>query len=149
MHIVQSQTLVTHKTVNAWVTSIPNCANWCNLESINPTWRPLKTESTYISAHIQDSDEISKATLTFSGSSNSLGLVWTLSDIGLSGKSKIATITGSTYEITQYLTFYSRQQRNSKGYTQLVMSSISIYRIDIVEKYRLFRFIAIIFILSW
>ena len=27
MHIVQSQTLVTHTTVNARVTSIPNCAN--------------------------------------------------------------------------------------------------------------------------
>jgi hypothetical protein len=34
------------------------------------------------------------------------GLVWTLSDIGVTAKSKMATINWSTYEITQYLSFY-------------------------------------------
>ena len=45
-----------------------------------------------ISASKLDSNEIPKATPILSGSSNSMELVWTLSDIGVSGKSKIAAI---------------------------------------------------------
>ena len=60
-----------------------------------------------ISATIQDFNEIPKATSTFSGSSNSVGLVGTLSDIGVSGKLKMGAITGSTYEKMQYLSFYT------------------------------------------
>ena len=49
-----------------------------------------------ITASIQYINEIPKATATFSRSSNSVVLVWTLSDIGVRGKSKMAAITGST-----------------------------------------------------
>ena len=40
-------------------------------------------------------------------------------DIEVTGKSKMAAITGSRYEITQYLSFYTRWQHNSKGYTHI------------------------------
>ena len=52
-----------------------------------------------------------------SGSSNTAGLVWTLSDIADSGKSEMVAITGSTYEIIQYISSYTRQERNSEDYT--------------------------------
>ena len=51
------------------------------------------------SAFIQDINNIPKATPIFSGSSNSIVLLWTLTDIGVSGKSKKAAIARSTYEI--------------------------------------------------
>ena len=52
-------------------------------------------------------NDIPKATPTFSRSTNTAGLVWTLSNIGVSGKLKMTTITGSTYDITHYLSFYT------------------------------------------
>ena len=72
-----------------------------------------------ISAHIQDSYEIPKATLTFSRSTNMAQLVWTLSDIGVGGKLKMAAITGSKHEITQYLNLYTRYQQHPEGYTHI------------------------------
>ena len=58
-----------------------------------------------ISAHIQNINNIPKATPTFLRFTNTPGLVWTLSDIGVSGKLKMAAITGGTYGKTQYLSF--------------------------------------------
>ena len=72
-----------------------------------------------ISASIQDVNEIPMATHTFLGSNNSVGLVRTLSDSGVSTKSTMVASTGSTYEITQYISFYTRYQRNSKSYTHI------------------------------
>ena len=57
------------------------------------------------------------------GSSNSVGLVGTLSDTGVSGKSKMATITGSTYGVTQYLSFYTTLQRNCYDSTLIVQAN--------------------------
>jgi len=62
----------------------------------------------------------SKATHTLVESSNTAGLVWTLADIGVSDKAKIAAINGSTNEIIQYLSFYAWWQRTSKGYTDFM-----------------------------
>ena len=64
-----------------------------------------------------------KALPTFMGSSNSVGLGRALSDNGVSGNSKLVIITGSTYEITQYLSFYTRLIRNSTGFTTFSGSS--------------------------
>ena len=43
----------------------------------------------------------------------------TLFDIGVSGSSMLDAITGSGYGITHYLSFCTRQKRNSKGYTHI------------------------------
>ena len=50
----------------------------------------------------QDSNETPKATPTFSRFTNTVELVWTLSDIG---NSKMAAITGCTYEMMQISAF--------------------------------------------
>ena len=52
---------------------------------------------------VQDSNEIPKAIPTLLRSTSTAKLVWQLSDVRVSGTSKMAAITGSTYEITQYL----------------------------------------------
>ena len=57
---------------------------------------------------IEDSTEIPKATPTFSRSASTAEVVWTLSDVGVSSKIKMAAITGRTYGITQYLRFFIR-----------------------------------------
>ena len=49
-----------------------------------------------ISASIPDSNKIPKVTTTFLGSTNTPELEWTLSDIEVSGKSKMGASTGST-----------------------------------------------------
>ena len=74
MHIVQSQTLVIHKTVNARVTSTPTVLIDVpgNQKSKMVAAKP---EVLYISSYIQGSNEIHKAAPTFSGSSNLLVLV--------------------------------------------------------------------------
>ena len=65
-----------------------------------------------ITASIFEIKEIPVATQTLCKSSNLVGLVGTLSESGVSGKSKIAASTGSmytsTYETTQYLSRHTR-----------------------------------------
>ena len=46
---------------------------------------------------------IPKAIPTFFRSASTAKLVWKLSDFRVNGKPKMVAITGSTYEITQYL----------------------------------------------
>jgi len=70
----------------------------------------VKMKQRNISASIQDIDinEVPKVTPTFLGCRNTIELVFTLSDIGVSSKSQMSSITRSTYEITQNLSFYTR-----------------------------------------
>jgi len=56
---------------------------------------------------LHDINETPKATLIFIGCSNR-ELVWTFTDIGVGGKSKIAAISGNTYDITRFVSFYTR-----------------------------------------
>ena len=67
----------------------------------------VEIEQRNISASILDSNEIPKATPTFSGSSNSVKLVWTLSDIGVSGESKMDAINRKYVDSTVYLISYT------------------------------------------
>ena len=74
---------------------------------------------------MRDSNDIPKATPTFLGSSNSntAEIVWTLSDIQVTHKSKMVANTGSEYVMSQNLTFCAWNQRHSTRDTQL-------YRVD-------------------
>jgi len=61
---------------------------------------------TNISDCIHDSDEISTATLTFSGSSNKLRLMWILSDVSVTRKLKMAAINRKHIGNNEYLGLY-------------------------------------------
>ena len=152
MHNVQSETLIRQREYT-WVTSISTCPNWCNrkwskmaaakpevLESqllckiatkfqrLHPHFRSPTTRqdqcghsdirviskskmaaitgstyeiTQYLSFYILDSDKIPKAAPKFSGSSNTAGIIWTLADIRVTGKSKMAAITRGEYVISQ------------------------------------------------
>ena len=80
-------------------------------------------EITHYISSMQDSNVITKARPTFSGSSNTAGMVWTHSDIGVSGESMIAIIIGSTFEHTQWLSFHKTLQRNCYD-----CSTLNVYR---------------------
>jgi len=71
---------------------------------VNQRWLPLleiqrKYRQRNISASALVNNENSKATSTLLGSSNTAGLVWTQSDIGVSDKSNMAAIIGSMNKI--------------------------------------------------
>jgi len=113
-----------------------NCA--MSVWVVNQRWLPkskVEMKQRNISAYMQDINEInSKGYIsTFLGSSNTSGLVWTLTDIGMSDKSKMAAIIGSTNKITHYISFYKSFQQNSKGYTHICNTARRVRTLSDIE----------------
>ena len=89
-----------------WIAYFPT-SGWL----VNQRWLPL-TGSTYamsyISACVWDSNEIQTATLTFSGSRNTVELLQTPYDVGVTGKSEMAAINRKYICNVLYLSLYMR-----------------------------------------
>ena len=62
----------------------------------------------YLSLYMRQQRDSDGYTSTFSGSSNTLRLLWLLSDVGVTGKSNMAAINRKYISNSVYLSFYKR-----------------------------------------